>query len=494
MTTHTIGTRYTHPLWPEGLTLTEVRADGSLRLETPAGQEVVSNQDARLVAVPVEPTPRPTPSFWAAAEGPTATIAPITLAIPDRDPTGHRHHTLDSFGVDALLPNPTAAFLATGSNVWATVRAEWEMAIVEEGHRDVTVRQFRSPTATATKGFHLRPTDGAFLRRTDARGEAVAIHRHAWRQMIALLTEAPPANLANWLGWLWPEARAQAFSHVMARSERPEGEGNEILLRTHRDPVTGLRALRAVLSGSHSSLGFDDQALITAIAALAKADAPAFVRRSLLETTGWAAMDVAGTTPGVRATIHWSNSEVGAKSLEWWAGCYITALDSTVRFRGQVAVTQETKVTVASAASRTRRIHRLPTKNMSHGERMKEAASRLAKDVKKVTAAASTLATSWAAALENHPGGVKLVAGESMVADVLMDALAERSRWPVNAETEKTLREIFTTDTRLAALPFGSAAYIAGAFAVAASKSTEPEEAIRLQEMAGDWVLHGWRN
>lgn len=55
MTQPKIGTRFTHPDWPTGLTLKSIHSLGHLVLETPAGEEVVSNQDPRLQ--PVVQTP-----------------------------------------------------------------------------------------------------------------------------------------------------------------------------------------------------------------------------------------------------------------------------------------------------------------------------------------------------------------------------------------------------------------------------------------------------
>lgn len=275
----------------------------------------------------------------------------------------------------------------------------------------------------------------------------------------------------------------------------PTRSAPEMLLRTFIDPRFGVRALRAVVSGRHSGIHFDDMALIAALQKTVAGSAPAYCSRTIDATSGYAVLEQRGDA---RASLHWSNSETGCASLEFGAGCYITALDAVVRngvtVRTDTGTIEQTSVRVTSAADRSRRAHTLPRKDRTEAERSRIAQARMAADIAKATEASRALCLGWEVALQTFAAGwdrVGTTYSRSMAAIVILDLVEEHT--PRGKFTDRlALEKVLTDSDRLFALPFGSAAHIAGAYAVLASTQTDIDEARRLQDEAGRWVTEGF--
>lgn len=437
------------------------------------------------VQAPVTP-PRPVgspPRFVECTEPPITPVGPA----PRYD-----YQRAESFGHDAIVHRSNDQ-LRTEPREWAEALTLWRALIDAEQITDVSVQYYRSPTRTAPNGIFLRATDGALLRKSG--GAPQAIHMHAWRQLVSLLAVGQhERGMAGSFAWLTPPLRAQAFAELVARSTRREGPNYPILFRSHRDLATGLPALRAVLSGIHSGQHFDDLNIAAAIGPRIKPDAPSLVWRGLLTTYGWASL--AKRTDEAQATIHWENSEVGAASLRFWAGCRITVLDAHLRFRSATATTNTEaplEVSVATANGASSRRHVLARKGLTEDDRRKEAIKRIGQSFDTAALASETLAEKWAAARLMFPAGWNGERGgmdRMQAAAVILDLLEERAPAKLRGtETDREqLKQVLCNEERLKLLPFGSAAHIAGAFACVARSSTSHEDRARLQELAGDWV------
>lgn len=431
----------------------------------------------------------------------TATATPPTHSTQKDEPTAPLHTTAQfpvpaasdrSIGIDAALPAGEARVYSSSTQPFAAMAAGWEARILAEQIHDLTIRHYRTPTKTAPQGLYLRSTDGALMRKPG--GEPLAYTPRAWAQAINLLMqEVPgkPRGPADPFAWLAPEVRSIVFEHVKARSCRKEGKDHEILMRSFVDPRFGVRALRAVVSGRHSGINFDDLALLQVLRTMIDPAAESYCSRGIDLTGGYAVLDTAGD---VRSVLHWGNSETGAASLSFSAGCYVTALDAVIR-NGQPVTTDtgaplEATVHVTNATGRTRRAHTLPRVGQTDESRAAIAADRMATDITKATAEAAELCTAWSKALQTFAPGFRIMTtvDRSVATAVVLDLIEESSR-TFTATDRAQLTLIFNDDARLKAIPFASAAYIAGAWAILGSKATTFEEAERLQVEAARWVL-----
>lgn len=439
--------------------------------------------DSALLALGRRRQPRPTPSFFRATAAPIEVLAPVDPVIPPASPT--------SLGRDAALPASAGLTYSSATRPWSEILQLWRARIAEEQLVDVEVRCYRSPTRNAPRGFTLRDTDGAFQRNTG--GEALGYTQRAWAQLVNMLLQevpAKPRGAPEPYRWLEPTVRADVFESIKRRSRRKEGVGSEILLRTYFDPALGLRALRAVVTGRHSGIHFDDLALTRVLESMLPAQAPAYVHRDTDETRGYAVLDQKGAA---RATIGWSNSETGAASLAFSGGCWIETLDAVIRDGAVVVVngeTLETGVRIANTSDRTKRAHTLPRKHRSEGERARIAAERMRRDVAKATDRSRELCRAWDRAIRTFAPGFLIQTTEDRPAAVavVMDLIEENTKGCSDKDRAE-LEKIFYAPERLKLIPFASAAYIAGAWAVLAAKQTSWDEADRMQAEAARWVM-----
>ena len=435
-------------------------------------------------------TPNPTPpTFAIQKDEPTM---PLLTARKVVIPPMGTH----SLGIDALLPAGESPTYSSRTAPFAQVVSSWAFRIESEQLFDLQIRNYRTPTSKAPEGLYLRDTDGALMR--DPNGAPLAITQRAWTQLLSvLLQEVPdkPRSPVDAYRWLSPSVRSVVFDEVKARSCRKEGRGHELLLRSFIDPRFGVRALRAVVSGRHSGIHFDDLALIAALSKVIPSGAPAYCSRAIDATSGYA---IVGQGEEARASIHWSNSETGAASLEFAGGCYITTLDAVVRDGHAVrteGVLETESVRIASANDRTRRSHTLPRANQTEAGRAAIGQSRMATDIATATEAAKTLALAWGVALQTFARGwdrVGTTYSRTMAATVMLDLIEEHTRGGFKGEDRKAIEAVLVSNDRLQLLPFGSAAHIAGAWAVLAREQTSVTEAKRFQDEAGRWVLEGF--
>lgn len=227
----------------------------------------------------VTSTPRATPSIVARTlAGPKLTPSKPVI------PTASEH----SFGVDAILKTSTTAAHSTHTRALTEVVAEWQAQIDAENLTDVEVVFWRSPSEYGTAGLFLRTTDGALMLRSGAPRGFTA---RGWSMLVNLLmheTPGRPSGTANVLAWLSPENRSLAFEEVKARSVRPEDAKHPLFVRMY-SPIghNGIRAVRAVLSGRHSGVHFDDSAIASYLLTKFEGSAQAHVSRSTDSTSGY---------------------------------------------------------------------------------------------------------------------------------------------------------------------------------------------------------------
>ena len=395
-----------------------------------------------------------------------------------------------SFGFDAAIPADSTIRFSTTLQDWADVREAWLAQITSEDLLDVQAIYYRTPTHSSPVGWYLRSTDGAFVRTMN--GAAIAYTPRAWTQLVTLFLQEvsdKPRSPAEAYRWLAPEVRSVVFAHLRDRSRRTEHENAPMLLRTYMS-AQGVRALRAVVTGRHSGRCFDDEALALALDATLPFGSRAWVQRTIDRTVGHATLESSETA---QAVLHWSNSETGAASLAFGAGCWITALETIVRSgKGQETTTDlEKPVTITTANGSSRRSHTLPRARVTAADRARIARERMVDSITKASAEARQLVADWHLALKAFPPGYDTLvlnagANPELHAEVMLDLIEERSR--LKTEDREALKAIIKTNDRLKQLPLFSAAHIAGAWALLAKATTDVDEAARLQLEAGRWV------
>lgn len=176
------------------------------------------------------------------------------------------------------------------------------------------------------------------------------------------------------------------------------------------------------------------------------------------------------------------------------------AMAAAWRARIQAEQLVDVQVTHYRSATRTapngftlrpsrRRAHTLPRANQTEETRGQIARERMQADIRTASAASLRLCNDWRLALESFAGGHKLEAPteRETYAQVVVDVIEERTRG-FRASDRIALLALLTDDRRLRALPFLSAAHIAGAWAVLASKQTDWNEADRMHAEAYRWV------
>lgn len=411
---------------------------------------------------------------------------------------------------DAALPyNPPGALSVWST--WAEVAPTWQAAIHDDQLAEVMLP---SPGLDA---LAIDPRDGAWIRGGPG---GLAYLPAAVQQAVALMLQGVPKerNVANVMHFeCRPPARSLLWEDLREKSKRRK----PARFRLYRHRETGLRTVRAVLSERYPVGFFDDAQLIPLLAEVADPALPARFTRGVFESRAqvvlggvahrhllqqgqgnlrlpFACLD---GTHGARALLHVRNSETGDGRLGFWAGLRLDVLDEVVGVRrgGGIAAedvaTTERTVTVATAGGSTERNHTLPWARWTPEERKAEAERRIRESRDEAIRSTVLLAAAWTVALEDYRQGYAPEGGrDSMTVEVLLDLLEEGGHLgALDAGEREKLRALMQDDKRLPRLSVGSAAYMAGAFALLARDAKTQEEADRWQEAAGRWVEEGWR-
>ena len=405
------------------------------------------------------------------------------------------------FDRDALLPDDAPEHNGTTTMAWSQVSTSWANIIQREQLQDFTLENWRT--------MAVDPRDGAITRGAGG----LAVTPHAWGQLVSLLLQrvpGRPSGVGSVDGWHVPYARALGFDDCLMRSRR--NDSDEMHARTFRDSHSGLVALRAVVSGRHAFTLFDDLAVMARLNLLLPPGAPARVNRSTNETNGYALLQEQGTSAALdklQPALYWRNSETGCARISFTGGVSLRFLDR-VLIRGTDAVglspdevpeledgdrVTERTISLVDRSTRTARNHTAPrkvgTRVLTPAERAAIANARMDKDIKEAVSFAQVMMSRWAEAVkEMAPGWDEGLTG-ALAFDVLLD-VAEETRG-FAGEDRAALLKVLTDEKRLSELPCGSAAHMAAAYAVLAATVAQAKEARRLQSVAGEWLMKGWR-
>lgn len=400
------------------------------------------------------------------------------------------------FTRDAALPRQETVHYTDARKSWANARAEWQGAITAEQLLDIVLDHPHE--------LVMDPRDGAFTRGAGGLGYTP----HGLSQFIGLM-RAGIRNEAQVELAHETDTRSLMWRDVVKYSKRPKDE--ECIARTFVDPrFPGIRAVRAGVSGRHSLEAFDDANVIAVLDAMDERsrddnNAPArrfndaFVVRTWDKTHAHMSM---AAVDGASLGFSIVNSETGCSSLAFRGSVRITALDAQLLM--PTAITREVAIEIASKAGGSRRRHTLPRVQGDGSELSKEqrnaiAAERIETDIETALAAAAILADRFLLAkLDINPMALQLAEAartDESAIEVLKDLLLQQgmgiaSDPGVTAE----LARIMVDDTRLQTLPKGSAAFMAGAFAVLAKTGKRSWEAAEeLMAMAGKLIMDGWK-
>lgn len=387
------------------------------------------------------------------------------------------------FPFDAFRPfAPAARFVAmdqTGSAAGAL--AQWRAQILAEELKDWQL----SPSEIIRA--QLDPRDGAFHRG----GAGLAYTPHAWGQLIDRDTGEGPTGRAAALAWLHPAARSVAW----ATQVRPPKGAEGLTFRTYRaqarlppgQGVLPVRVLRGIVTQRHSLDADDDQRLAQLIEREVFGEDVARwhgrVWRDPARMTH-ATFSRRDEVHGVSRGFTLINSEVGlcGRTMRGWL-----SLDVLSEGLGAQVPDGERWRHVQAASGVAHRRHTLPRVGVSAQQRTEIARQRFAEDFDRAWSGAEALAAGWERAHADFPDGLRPVEGAPQVlADLLLERQLIRP-----SDLEVTLEALAKHATVLSRLPWGSAAYMAGLFALMAEGRTY-QSAREYQMAAGAWILGGW--
>lgn len=403
----------------------------------------------------------------------------------------------DLLPVNALLFRAETEPRLIAEDTYKNATAEWRAQIARESLQDFSVKEWSK--------LAIDPRDGALTRvKIDNKGNptvrGLAYTDHAFTQFINLLwannTWRPRGGGADAYGALSPYALSVAFDDIRERSRRRRDD--EILLRTYTPVINPpgaapvrRRALRAVVSGRHSGVHFDDLALMQALAAYVKSEDPAVVHRGTNVTHGYAVLaSRGGSSVGLEGTLHWRNSETGCAQRAFAAGISIRALDRAV-IRDRHVVRVEVDAAIEIESKSTGRNHTLPRqlggRVLTEEERAAIGQRRFKEQLDETMQRIELLKAQWEKALKSFP---KDYIHTSNSAEVVVDMLLEANL--LDEDDRAELVNVLNDDKRLAELPRCSAAHLAATYAVMAVRAKSFDAQRRLQLLAGDWLWYGW--
>lgn len=392
-----------------------------------------------------------------------------------------------SFGHDAILPIDTAATHARATATLDEVARAWVEQIDAENIVDAEVVFWRSPSTFSSSGLYLRTTDGALVMRA---GAERAFTPRGFAQLVGLMMSEQtdrPSGAANVLAYLSPEPRSLAFADIMARAVRTEGHKHPLFVRTYTPRGYSCRTIRAVLSGQHSGVHFDDRALAEFLTGRVDGECKAHVSRGVDFTSGHIILD--DTTPGLHAALHFSNSETGAASLTMAGGAYITAVGAHL-----TVPERRVEALITRANGSARLTHRLPRVNVGEEQRTTIARERMAEKFDVAARAAVGLVDAWSVALERFsPSLAGVTTVDATTVEVVADEILGLTKADMTEERLGELRQILSGPALAeSGIAFLSSAWVAAAFALLAERCTDAREFRTLSDEAGRWVVDGW--
>jgi hypothetical protein len=211
----------------------------------------------------------------------------------------------------------------------------------------------------------------------------------------------------------------------------------------------------------------------------------------------------------VDATIHVRNSETCQSRLAFSAGLHIGVIDATVDFEAS-EIAHEMEVEIAEIGESRRRNHTAPARfgreqhdaiararmrvDLLGGidQRFNEGDSR--REVKGVITVAREMPAAWEAALGRFGKVTEaefVKAPSEIRGEILLDSIEEQAG--LEGDDRKALAEVIKSEERLGRLPLGSAAHVAACWAALARTCGNAAESKRYSQMAGHWILNGWK-
>ena len=452
------------------------------------------------------------------------TVRAVFSRLREEDPASMEVARPLVFARDALLPSPSA--IGYGAFGRATVADE--LALLSR-HLELEAPKDRFLNWSTVR---VDTRDGALYAVGGRAGQPVT--EHALSQFANVLLAGQPAEGRNAALLSTPPAvRAVLLTHLQAVSKRKVDNqvvlrlsrhvvrrGVNLDLRTRVDGTDGYE-VRAIVTPRHALQHYDDGVLAGRLARLAPADGRAHIVRGPMgtETRGMVELRDAGDA---REVVSFRNSETGEARLGFWGSAYLQVLDAVVTRPGMQAVVQ-----VEAAGDRHERNHTLPTQGtkelaerygvssagtLTETERRRIAEARIDESYRAATESARQLVADWDTAKAALPDNTELETLARLPVEVRTPVLldwCEEHGFSLG-EDRQALERVMLDSTRLQSLPFGSAAYFAGAYALLASRPTvvtgkgkdgKPTttevpvawaESHRLQTQAGRWVTCRW--
>lgn len=416
-----------------------------------------------------------------------------------------------AFAFDALLPDEGTQPRMSAPLRLNTALAAWLTEIEREQCAD-------HQETVALLG--LSPVDGALTGdRNNYRTAAhYAINEHAFGQLVNLLSQKLKGDKARVpympqnLGFYSPRTRSQMFGELRDRTKREA----PVILRTAMDYARGARYVRAAVTPRHGLTAFDDRNLILALGSLLPEYASLSFSRGPARTFATVRMNhpIATGCGTVDAAIHVRNSETCQSRLTFSAGLHIGVIDSTVDFEAS-EIAHEMEIDISEIGESRRRNHTAPAR-FGREQHDATARARMKLDllggvdvrfpegdrrhvVKGVVTIAKEMPAAWEAALSRFctiagfSEAVFVQADPAVRGEILLDAIEEHGGGFADTDDRKALAEVIKAEERLGRLPLGSAAHVAAAYAVCARVATSTVAAKRFSQLAGQWILNGWK-
>lgn len=392
---------------------------------------------------------------------------------------------------DGALPYNPVRLVDGTMGSWEDVREEWGAQIEAERLEDVML----PAEVGGLQALAIDPRDGAWTRG----GGGLAYLPSAFSQAISLMLQGVPRERGT-AGVLHsgvtPPARSLAWEDLRERSPRRAA----VIMRLFVHAETGVRTVRGVLSQRYPVGYFDDLQVMAVVDELAVPTSLARVWRTAYETRGSVSIGAFGPqVVGAEPVLSWRNSEVGKARLGFFAGLRITVLDEVVTLPAtslgidaESVATYERQVTVAATSAGAERNHTLPWVDWSEDERRALAVERMRTSRNVAVDGTLELQARWAAALVDFPLSSAGARRDLPNVEVFLDLLEETGR--VDSTEREAVGVIMRDEKRLPLLGLGSAAYMAGVYALLGRSAEDLDTADGWNAQAAAWLRDGWGN